>query len=432
MLKRPILCIPRLLPPPRLHNALCRILSPSCKSPHSRRHFSTAEVKHTPLRPFLIERYDGWFDGSESLSSSECESISMRELLSHADPEALDRWENLSLAYPDPSEGDYRLREAIASRHYYDSVNPRSHINVCAPQEGIFLALSSLLQPGDHVVVTTPCYQSLTEVARSLGCTVSGWRPEGLEAGATPRFEPATLERLLQPNTKLVVANWPHNPTGALPTAGEFERVLDACDARGCHLFVDEMYRHLEHAGDGARLPPACVAYDRGVSLSGLSKTHGLPGLRIGWVCARDEALMRRVAQLKDYTTIVPAAPSQALAIVALTTGFEPLLARSRAIVARELEALRSFVRAHADVGLEWCEPSAGTFAFVRLKGLGPGGASAYADALRARKRLMLIPSALFEEAADDRVRLTYGLEGTAAKLERWGEDLRMYGTSGS
>ena len=379
------------------------------------------------LNTFKIERFPGWFDKSDSLSSSECEPINLAELLSHADPDARREWDTLSLGYPDPSEGDPRLRDAIVRAHVTDAIDPLRDTNIVAPQEGIFLASSAMLQPGDHVVATTPCYQSLTEVAKSIGCTVSAWRPEGLEPNGVARFEPATLERLLRPNTTAVIANWPHNPTGALPTLDEFDRVLELCDARKCRLFVDEMYAGLEHGGR-PRLPAACVAYDRGVTLGGVSKSLGLPGLRIGWLASRDAALMRRVAELKDYTTIVPAAPSMALATIALTTGFAPLLARSRGIVRRGLADARDFATAHADDGTEWCEPSGGTFSFVRLRGLGEGGASAYTDSLRQRRQLMLIPSALFEEEEDDRVRLCFGFGRTSQLLERWSNDLRTHG----
>ena len=188
------------------------------------------------------------------------------------------------------------------------------------------------------------------------------------------------------------------------------------------------MYRGLEHSGEDARLPPVCLAYERGVSLGGVSKSLGLPGLRIGWLCSRSSSLMRRVAERKDYTTICPPAPSEVLAAVALTSGFKPLLSRSRAIVESGLASARAFAAAHVSDGIEWCEPSSGTFAYLRLHGLGKGDASLYCDGLRRRSRLMLVPSALFEEADDDRVRLTYGRLGTAERLERWADDLQTHG----
>ena len=213
-----------------------------------------------------------------------------------------------------------------------------------------------------------------------------------------------------------------------MPSADDFEAIVAACDAVGCHLFVDEMYRGLEHGGASRRLPAAADAYQRGVSLCGVSKALGLPGLRIGWVCSRDAAVMRRVAELKDYTSICPPAPSEALADIALTTGYTPILAASRATVASGLDATRAFAAAHAEVGLEWEEPSGGTFSYVRLRGLGSSGASAYSDALRARARLMLVSSRLFKEDEDDRVRVTFGRAGTPERLKRWAADLHTHG----
>jgi len=315
-----------------------------------------------------------------------------------------------------------------------------ARVNVLAPQEGIYLASRALLSPGDHVVVTVPHYQSLSEVARSIGCELSPWRPDSVStsSGHQYYFDPAKLQGLLRPGqTKLVVTNFPHNPTGALPTPEDFEGMVESCRSAGAHLLVDEMYRGLEHAGS-PQLPAVCEVYEHGVSLSGLSKTVGLPGLRIGWLASQDPALMARVAQLKDYTTICPAAPSEVLGLIALRA--QPaLLARSRAIVASGLAAARDMVGAHANL-LEWAEPRAGTFAFVRLRG--DIQSEAYCEALRRRSQLMLMPGALFDfeheedssdlatHAADyaQRVRLTFGQRQTRARLLQWVEDLQQAG----
>ena len=142
------------------------------------------------------------------------------------------------------------------------------------------------------------------------------------------------------------------------------------------------------------------------------------------------------VATLKDYTTICPAAPSEVLALVALRAS-GPLLARSRGIIATGLAATREMVHSVPE-HVEWAEPSAGTFAFVRLRGVRPGESTeAYCDALRRRANLMLMPGALFElddtpEAGDaaQRVRVTYGRRVTVPLLGRWADDLRRCGVA--
>ena len=133
-----------------------------------------AGLQPRPLSPFLVERFPGWSaPGVESLSSSECEPLRMRDLLALADDDAARRWDALSLGYPACNEGSAFLRDAIAAQ-YGDgrggAATPREPVvNVLAPQEGIYLAQRALLSPGDHVVVAAPCYQSLFEV-RLDGC----------------------------------------------------------------------------------------------------------------------------------------------------------------------------------------------------------------------------------------------------------------------
>ena len=149
------------------------------------------------LRPFLVEQYRGWTDPAvefPSLSSSECEPLSLQQLLALADDASLRQWEALSLGYPAFNAGSLWLRQEIAAL-YSDAIGP-AQVNVLAPQEGIYLAMRALLSPGAHVVVTSPCYQSLYEVARSMGCELSHWRPRGLAEGCAPRFAPEDLVRV--------------------------------------------------------------------------------------------------------------------------------------------------------------------------------------------------------------------------------------------
>ena len=394
------------------------------------------------LRPFRVEQYEGWFDGSDSLTSSECEPLSLRELLAMADPPSLARWEALSLGYPAYNHGSLDLREEISASYGGAERLSAELVNVCAPNEGINLAMNALLAPGDGVVATTPCYQSLTEVARSIGCEIVGWHPRFAAAAgdgrsARARFDVDELLELLErhPRTRLLCCNFPHNPTGALPTRDDFARLVERCRRGGIHLFIDEMYRGLEHEGV-EQLPSAVDAYERGVSLGGLSKSFGLPGLRIGWLACRDPAVMARVSVIKDFISICPPVPSEVLGVVALRSR-GAILAAQRERVAAGLAALRGFMARHAE-HFEWLEPSAGTFAFPRLRASGDVSSEAYCSRLRQRAGLMLMPSAIFsahgdwDEAAGvgERVRVTFGRSQTEPLLKRWAEDLEAHGVA--
>lgn len=434
------------MPQLSITGAVCIMLRPSRKLMAA-----VVDSGWKPLRPFLLERFDGWNDSTMSLSSSECEPLSLSELLDYADDEGKERWDKLGLGYVEPSSGSRYLRQEILRAQFDTRLLDEDCVNVCAPQEGIFLAVLALCSPGDHVVVVAPAYQSLHEIASSLGCEVSSWWPEeddieietaSHHAAAVSAksfcFRPESLRELIRPNqTKLVVANFPHNPTGALPTQEEFAEMVGIVQESDCWFLVDEMYRGLEHPQQGkyvAPLPPVADCMPKGVSLGGVSKSYGLPGLRIGWLVNRDVRFQKRVAELKDYTTICPAGPSEALAFMALRSQVA-ILTRSRKILEGGLPVLRQFIadhqseEKHPDFSLTWSEPKGGTFAWVGYQSnvMGLQAASQYCDRLRQGTGLMIVPSCLFTEcqASDDRIRLTYGKKGLRSLLELWKDNYR-------
>jgi aspartate/methionine/tyrosine aminotransferase len=301
----------------------------------------------------------------------------MTDLVGGAGPELQARWRDLQLGYTD-SDGLPELRVEIAGM--YENVDA-GEVLVAAPEELIFLAMNALLSEGDHVVCTFPGYQSLYEVARAIGGEVSLWEPA--EEPDRWHFDPNELERLLRPATKLVVWNFPHNPTGALPTADDHARMLDIVAEAGVWVFSDEMYRLLEPPGT-APLVAAVDRYHRSVSLSGMSKSFSLAGLRIGWVATHDVELLRHMKRLKDYTTICSSAPSEVLALMGLRSR-EAILAKNRERVCRNIELATDCFRRHQGL-LSWVPPQGGTVCFPRLTEAGgpppapappPGGGAA-------------------------------------------------------
>jgi len=362
----------------------------------------------SPIRPFALERYFAAheFSADYLLSASDCEALSMAELLGLATPSARALWEGLRLGYTETA-GHPLLREAIAG--IYDGVDP-DQVMVIAPEEGIFLAMHALLEPDDQVVCTFPGYQSLYEVARSKGCQISLWRPE--EVGGW-RFDLGRLEELLSETTKLVVVNFPHNPTGALPTRDDFAAVLEVARRAGARVFSDEMYRFLEDDPD-ATLPSACERDERAVSLFGLSKTFGLPGLRVGWLVAQDAVLRARIAELRDYTTICSSAPSEVLGLMALEAR-EPILASQRARLGRNRGLLDGFF-GERESRFGWRRPQAGSVGLARL--LDSPSAEGFCRELLAATGIMAVPSTLFD-FGDHHVRVGFGREDLPVVLGR-------------
>ena len=334
----------------------------------------------------------------------------MGELLSLADAEVLRLWDGLRLGYTE-SRGLPLLRREIAAMHR--GIGEDDVLEI-VPEEGIYLAMQQLVASGDHVVVTAPAYQSLHEIARAAGARISRWMPEETSAGW--RFDPGELRRLASAGVKLIVVNFPHNPTGFVPSAAELDEVVAIAREHGAWIFSDEMYRTLETGAP--TLPSAAELYEKGVALSGLSKTLGAPGLRVGWLITRDRAMLARIAEAKDWTTICGSAPGEILAVAALR-GREKLLARNRAIIARGLDAIDGFVAARPGV-LGWSRPRAGSTGLARLLRKEP--ASAFCDRLLREKSLLLLPSALFD-FGDAHVRLGFGradFPEALAELRDW------------
>jgi len=363
---------------------------------------------------FRLERYfaEHEFKVRHVLSASDCENVSLAELLEMASPEARSLWQELRLGYTE-SQGHPRLRAAIAG--LYERVAPEGVV-VAAPEEAIFVAMHALLEPGDHVVVLTPAYQSLHEVPRSIGCEVTGWPLQADEREW--RLDLGALERSLGSRTRMVMINFPHNPTGAQLTRAELDAVVALAATRGAWLFSDEMYRLLEH-DPADRLPAVADLYERGISLSGLSKAFGLPGLRIGWLATRAREVPARLLAVKDYTTICSSAPSEVLAIVALEAR-ERILARNLEIVRENAAAAARFFGDHAD-RFDWLAPRAGSVAFPRWTG--EGAAERLCRGLRERQGVMLVPGSMFD-AAGEHVRIGLGRRDLPGALARLGEYL--------
>lgn len=335
----------------------------------------------------------------------------MSELLKLADDDGRQRWEGLTLGYTE-SLGLPALREEIAA--LYRGVAPEQVVTFAGAQEGIFVAVNALLGAGDHAVVTWPGYQSLYEVARAAGADVT-LLPLREERGWELDLD--ELEAALTATTRLVVVNFPHNPTGSLPSSAVFERLAALCDERGIHLFSDEVYRGLEHRPE-EQLPAAAELSPRALSLGVMSKAFGLAGLRVGWIACRDTEVFRRIAAYKDYTTICNSAPSEVLALIALRAK-EALLKQSRRIVGDNLAAADAFFARHPH-RFSWARPRAGSVAFPKL--LGDERVAAFTERLRAAEGVLLLPGDVYDHPGNHfRLGLGRSNFGEAlAKLERF------------
>ena len=259
---------------------------------------SAASLKR--LRQFELERNALWWTpGIDQLTASDVEPMLLRDLL-ELEPDSLQALQDLNLGYPD-SQGSPALREAVA-KMYGDSVSP-DNVTIVAPAEGILLATLALCNPGDTVVCSTPAYQSLTEIATSVGCEIVPWLARAPESDEGWRFCVDELQSLFEEKRpSVLVLNFPHNPTGFVPSLEEWTVIGNLCREHGTRVFSDEMYRGMELGGRPTLSSAVDLLPGNAVSLSGLSKWGALPGLRAGWLVTGDADLTTQINTLKDYT----------------------------------------------------------------------------------------------------------------------------------
>jgi aspartate/methionine/tyrosine aminotransferase len=336
---------------------------------------------------FKLERYFARyeFQVEHLLCCSDCESLTVEDLL-RLEPAAEEGLRRHWLGYTE-SHGSPSLRQEIS--HLYRTISPEQVLVHSGAEEAIFLFMQATLQAGDHVVVHWPCYQSLVAVAHSMGCQVTPWEAREDRGWA---LDPGELRDHLRANTKVIVVNLPHNPTGYLMSKDEFAEVVEIARSRGIVLFSDEVYRESEYAVED-RLPAACDLDRDAVSLGVMSKTYGLAGLRIGWIATHNRAVYKRMAALKDYTTICNSAPSEFLAELALRHR-EQIMERNVGIIKGNLELLDDFFKRHKDT-FSWHRPKAGPVAFPRLL---DGDSEAFCDRVVRDAGVLLLPGSVFDD----------------------------------
>ncbi len=367
------------------------------------------------LLPFKLERYFAQyeFEVEYVLCASDCESVSIQDLLDF-EPDAADRFQRHWLGYTE-SMGSPSLRGEIC--RLYRDIRPDQVLVHAGAEEAIFLFMHAVLRAGDHVVVHWPCYQSLAGVARGIGCQISMWKAREEDGWA---LDLAELQRNIRPHTKAIIINTPHNPTGYLMTPDLFKEINRIARENGSILFSDEVYRESEYRVED-RLPAACDLGEHTVSLGVMSKTYGLPGLRIGWIATRNKEIYEKITALKDYTTICNSAPSEFLAELALRHRHK-LVERNLKIITDNLDILDRFFERHAAF-FAWQRPQAGSIGFPRLLGR---QVEEFCEDLVNSSGVLLLPGTLYEDDGNH-FRIGFGRRNMPEAVDRLDRHLKQF-----
>ena len=367
------------------------------------------KIKEFKLEEFFA-KYE--FAVKYSLCSSDCETFSVNELLS-LEQNSINELKQIYLGYTE-SMGNPRLREEISK--LYNNIEAEDVIVFSGAEEGIFIFMNVLLSERDHVIVQFPAYQSLFEIANSIGCEVTKWP---MIEGKRWELDINFLKSRIKKNTKCIILNFPHNPTGFIPEKKEFNEIIEIAKEEEIFIFSDEVYRCLEY-NDSFRLPPIVDLYKKGISLGVMSKAYGLAGLRIGWIATKHKQLLKQIASFKNYTTICNSALSEFFAILALKNS-SFILQRNLSVIQKNLKLLDNFFKKF-NVLFKWTKPKAGSIAFPKI--MNNINIDDFCLDLLKSKSVLLMPSSNYDYG-DKHFRIGFGRKNMPAALQKLEEYLK-------
>jgi len=311
--------------------------------------------------------------------------VPLKELLNFADAD-LDEFLDIPLNYPEVN-GDLKLRERIQA--LYNDAGPDNVIVTVGASEANYILANTLLEPGDEVAVMRPTYMQLSGAASNLGAKVSTF---SLDENTGWALDLEELREAVTPNTKVIAAVNPNNPTGKILSEKEMDALIDTAEKVNAWLIVDEVYSGAERE----KTEPTSSfygKYNKMIAVNGLSKAYGLPGLRIGWIVAPIN-LIKELWKRHEYTTVSSSMLGNKLGEMALRPDVRrQLLARTRKLVGQGFDVLQKILNEYPDV-YSVVPPGASALSFVRYKL--PINSTKLIHKLREEKNILIVPGDCF------------------------------------
>ena len=314
---------------------------------------------HVKIAPFKVESWmNAWETGARYNIAETCvDSVSLDELcaLTGENKEAFLRTlcaRRLTYGY---IEGNPRFREGVCS--LYQSLKVEDIVPTHGASGANHHLFYTLVEPGDEVVVFVPTYQQLYSIPESYGAKVIQIALEEKD-GYHPNLD--KLRKAVGPKTRLICLNNPNNPTGALMDEESLKEIVALARSVGAWVLCDEVYRHLTQ-NDGY-CPSIADLYEKGISISSMSKVFSLAGIRLGWIATRNRLLVKDLLSHRDYDLVSCGMIDEEIAALALSHA-SCLLERNRTLVRTNLTLLDAWVAQEPHV--RYVKPQAGTTALV-------------------------------------------------------------------
>jgi len=310
------------------------------------------------------------------------------------------------------------LREAIVawhSREFGTSYAPSECIATVGGKHAIFNCLAALVEDGDEVILPVPYWVTFFDVINYYGGT-----PVRVETSESNAFSltAADIEGALTDRTKVVVVNSPNNPSGAVVSQAEFEKILALTSSRGVTLLSDECYSHFVYSSDPFSIAAATGAKPAVVVTGSLSKTFAMTGWRLGYLLGPAE-LISNVNKLQSHATSNPNSIAQKAAVEALTGPMGPVYE-----MLEQYRARRAYVVAALNEipGVSCPQPHGAFYAYPNIScAFGKGGvnrAMDFAKKLLSEEHVAVVPGEAF--GTSEQVRLSY-----AASMQELEEGIR-------
>ncbi|HET9283858.1 MAG TPA: aminotransferase class I/II-fold pyridoxal phosphate-dependent enzyme [Candidatus Angelobacter sp.] len=357
--------------------------------------------------PFDLEHYQSQFERTVeyNLADSSVQCLNTRELVTEAEAQEL---LSVPLYYPEVN-GTQLLRERIAG--LYPGATPDNVLVTVGASQANSTICSTLLEPGDEIIVISPGYRQVWGLAKNLGCRVHEIQ---LHPENNWQLDLDLLDSVCNPQTKLVAIVNPNNPTGSILSAGEMRRIVEICRKNGAWLHADEVYRGTEFEAE--ETAGFWGKYGKVICVHSFSKAYGLAGVRIGWAVASLEmiqALWRR----HEYAVIAASGPSMKLAEIALQRPKrQMLLDRQKNLSRRGHRILADWI-AEQDGAFSVVPAAATSIAFVRYHFDMPS--LEFAEHLRKKSSVLVAPGGFLGTEQHFRISVGYPAEKLQAALGR-------------